>query len=417
MNMNYIIKVLLTTSILGLFSFNAYAQFEFHPRLSLEEEYTDNLFLADDGNEQEDWITTVEPGITLTYDSRSVDVSVDYSLRYLFYLENDDENIDSFEDVQRATASALFFSGRPFTLNINESITREALDERDVNADFNELVNRSTVYRLQITPEYRLQLTSSFSLVFAYTYDRADYVEDAGNDYEEHRGRFSIVKELSSNTNLSFNTSYAIHESDTDDDFTQQGYTVGLTQQIGSRLSISAEGGYSEVEYDNELIFTDTIWYTSWLLSADYQLSGALSLAISYDQGFDLSATDGLTKNRSAVFGLAYAKDNLTANGELFWQQSDYLALVREDEAIGSRFDVSIPLSRAFFTTFDAEYEYVSFDPEGVEEDHFSFGASLGYEYRRFLSSLAYRYSLSDSDTGGSNYTNNVITLSASVRF
>lgn len=398
---------------LWLTVFNASAQLEIHPRVTLEEEYTDNLFL-DPSDEQEDWISTVEPGISLTYDARSVDVSVDYSLRYIFYQDHDDRNIDDFEDVQRANATASFFAGRPFTLMVSETITRETLDESDVNADYNDLVNRTTVYTLQVAPEYRLELTPSFSLVFGYTYDRVDYVADAGNDSEEHSGRFSVVKELSSNTSVSLNYTYMVHQDETDEDFDQQDYTVGIDQQVGPRLNFSAEVGYSTIEYDDGRDTEDT----TGLLSAAYSLSEALTFSADYDQSFSTSATEGLTKSRTATLGLGYAKNELTASAELFWDESDYEMTARKDEAIGTRLGLNIPLTVAFSTSFDAEYEQASFDDVTDEDvDRYSFGAALNYEYRRFLASLGYRYRSNDSDNNNNDFINNTITLSATMRF
>lgn len=392
---------------------NAAAQVEFHPRLTLSEEYTDNLFLSD-SDENEDWITTFEPGISLTYTARSVDVSIDYSLRYLFYQDNSSSNIDEFKDVQRADARASFFAGRPFTLTFSEAITREVLDERENNADYNELENRTTVYNFTATPEYRLEISPSFSLVLGYTYDRVDYVDASGNDSEEHVGHFSAVKELSSNTTISLNYFYTAHQADTDADYDQQNYTINLQQQVGPRLHVEVEAGLSEVEYDNGRDEDDT----NWLLAATYSLSEPLLLNASYNQSFATSITNGLTKSRSAVLGLGYDKNEMTALAEIYWQQADYVLSAREDESFGSRFSITVPLTRAFSTTVDADYEWASFDDVIDEDvDRFSFGVSLGYEYRRFLASLGYRYRSNDSDNNANDFTNNVFTLSASVRF
>lgn len=413
MKLSAVISVVLFISLFGLISLSAAAQLEVHPYLTVEEEYTDNLFL-DSSNEQEDFITTIEPGISLLYKSRSVDISADYSLRYLSYQDNSDRNIDDFEDVQRADASAVFFAGRPFTLTISETITREALDESDVNAEDNDLVNRTTVYHLLVNPEYSLEITPSFSLVFGYSYDRVDYVADEGNDSEEHTGRISAVKELSSNTSVSLNYAYTVHQSDTDDDFDQQDYSVGISQQVGPRLNLAADVGYSMVEFDDGRDSEDA----NWMLSGTYGLSEALSLNVEFGQTFSTSATAGLTKSRSAVMGLAYVKNDLTANAELYWDQSDYLYSSREDEAIGTRMDINIPLTVAFSTTLDAEYENASFDDTTDEDvDRYSIGSSLDFEYRRFFASLGYRYRLNDSNVEDNDYTNNIINLSATVRF
>ena len=109
----------------------------------------------------------------------------------------------------------------------------------------------------------------------------------------------------------------------------------------------------------------------------------------------------------------------MSASTELYWNNSDYVRLDREDDAYGVRFDFAKPLARAVTVNFDAEYELAQFDDVGINEDvnRFTIGTSLDYEYRRFLASLGYRYRINESDIDDNDYTNNIITLSATVRF
>ena len=195
---------------------NSWAEIEIHPRLMVEEEYNDNIFL-ESANEEEDWITTIQPGVSLDYRNRSVEATVDYSLRYRFYKNNSDENLDDFKDVQQADATALFFGGRPFTLYLAETISREAIDARD-DYEFSDTENRSTVYHSTVTPEYRLQLAPTFSLLFGYTYDRTDYVDTRGDDVEEHEGRVSLVKQISADSEVFARFAYSTQLSDDDAD-------------------------------------------------------------------------------------------------------------------------------------------------------------------------------------------------------
>ena len=411
MKSRILLPVFLSCLLLGFFATHSLAKIEIHPSITLQEEYTDNLFLTDN-NEQEDWITTVEPGISLSYDGRPVNLAIDYSLRYQFYKNNDD--LDSFENAQRGTAAANFFSGRPFTLSVSGTISRETLDERDNNTDENELVNKSTVYQLSVTPQYRLQISESFSLVFSYSYDRTDYVDPLGNDSEDHTGRLSLVKQLSTNTEISANYSYTVHQSEDDEEYDEQSYTLGLNQQLGPRTRIRLEGGYSTVEFDTGL-GDET---TNWLVDLSYQLTAPLTLSLIYTQDFSVTATEGLTKTRDASFVVAYAKESLTASAELFWKFSDYVRQLRKDESYGSRFRLSVPLSRALTSNFNAEYEKAQYDDVTDEEvDHYSVGASVDYDFRRFLTTLGYRYRLNDSDNNNNDYTNNTVTLSVSLRF
>ncbi|WP_321371010.1 outer membrane beta-barrel protein [uncultured Desulfuromusa sp.] len=393
---------------------NAWAEIEIHPRLTIEEEYNDNIFL-DSRNEEEDWITTIQPGISLDYRNRSVEATVDYFLRYRFYKNNSDENLEDFKDVQQADATALFFSGRPFTLHLAETISREAIDTRD-DYEFSDTENRSTVYHSTVTPEYRLQLAPTFSLLFGYTYDRTDYVDTRGNDVEEHEGHVSLVKQISADSEVFARFAYSTQLSDDDaDEFDRRDYTLGISQQLGGRTSLSLEGGYSQIEYDSGFD-TDT---TNWLIDIAYRLSEPVTLSLGYSQDFVTTAEDGLTEIKEAILRAAYVKEAMSASTELFWNNSDYVRLDREDDAYGVRVDFSRPLARAVAANLDAEYERAEFDDAGVNEDvnRLTFGASLDYEYRRFLASLGYRYRMNESDIDGNDYTNNIITLSATVRF
>ena len=397
------------------FTINAWSAFEIHPRLLLAEEYNDNIFLSDN-NEEEDWITTVAPGVSLSYKNRSVDTTVDYSLRYRFYKDHEDETRDEFKDVQRADATVLFFSGRPFTLRLSETISSEELDERDRGADYNELVNRSTVYHSMVSPEYRLQLTPTFSLDFGYTYDRFDYVEPEGIDSEEHIGRFSLVKQLTATTDVFARYTYIIHQSDdAADEFDRQDYTLGLNQELSGRITAAIEAGLSEVEYDSGFDTDGMVWS----VDVSYNLSEPLTFTIGFLQDFETTAVDGLTKTREASFGAGYQRESLTASTELFWNNSDYVRLDREDEAYGIRFDLSKPLASALTFHVDAEYERAEYDDPGINEEvnRVTLGTSLDYEYRRFLASLGYRYRINESDIDTNDYDNNIVTLSGTLRF
>src|SRR6056297_302398 len=188
-----------TITVIGMFfSSVAWAALELTPRFSLSEEYNDNIFLRE-SNRESDWITTVEPGLSLDYNQRSIDLTLDYSLRYRLYKENTSEDQDRFRDVQRGSANLLFFSGRPFTLRTTGTISRETLNERDRDLEFNDTVERATVYRGSITPEYRLRFGPTISAVFGYSFNLVDYADSRGDDYIEHQGRITLNKNLTAN--------------------------------------------------------------------------------------------------------------------------------------------------------------------------------------------------------------------------
>ncbi len=178
---------------------------------------------------------------------------------------------------------------------------------------------------------------------------------------------------------------------------------------------MTLEGGFSDVEYDSG--FEDDT--TRWLVDLLYQMRESVALFGSYSQDFTLSATDGLRKTRAAAVGASYERESFNASTELFWDQSRYVRQDREDNAIGVRFDLSKPLARNLTANFNAEYEHARFDENNVKEDvdRVTLGTSLDYVYRRLTASLGYRYRVNESDIDTNDYTNNIVSLSGTVRF
>jgi len=412
-------KVLLISLLsfsLWLPSLVSAAQLEIHPYLSVSERYDDNVNLTPD-NEEEDWVTTIAPGISLNYAARSLDASVDYSLSYVFYKNNSDDNQDKFEDVQRANAQLLFFPGRAFTLTISENITREAIDERDVFSPANQRINKTTVYSTRVSPQYNWRMTPTFSLVMGYDYSRTDYTEGEADDGQDHTGRLSLVKTLSSTLETSANYSYRRHVADIDEDeYDEQNLNLGLNYDFSSRTRLALNAGVSRVEYNDD---SDEEEDVTWNLDLSHRITNVLSTSLNYAQGFSTSATLGLSRTRDAAWGLTWERQHLTVAGELFWRQSDFLQENRKDDAYGTRLSLNQQFSRYFSGSIDGDYERAEFDDPGSDEqvDRYSLGGSLSYSISRFVTSLAYRHRINQSDVDNNDYTNNTVTLTASVRF
>ncbi len=403
-----------TVSVLGiLFSSFAWAAIEFTPRFSLSEEYNDNVFLSDN-NREDDWITTVEPGIALLYHQRSLELSLDYSLRYRKYKNNSEEDQDSLRDIQRGAVDAVLFGGRPFTLTARGTITRETLNERDRDLEFNDTVDRSTVYRASVTPEYRWRMTPTLTTVIGYSLNMVDYADSEGDDYLEHVGQFSIEKNISQALDIWARYQYTEHDNDEDlEDFDRHEASVGGRYQLGARTSLAAMVGRSKVEYDSGLDSENTIWSTD----LSYLLTDSVTLALLYSQDYEITATDGLSRSREARFSTTFTRPLTSVSTAVFWRELDFFRDDRVDESYGATLGLTRQLSQAFSVGTDAGYERA--DNRGPDEKfhRYTFGANLGFDYRRFLTTLGYRYRLNDSDISGNDYRNNIVTLSATVRF
>ncbi len=412
----FMIAIIVLSGVLVSFTNSWSSTFEFHPRFTLGEEYNDNIDL-DDKNKKDDWITTVAPGISLTYDARSLDAAIDYSLDFRFYKNHSSNDQDSFKEAQRVNATLSFFPGRPFTLLVTETVSNVAIDERDNNVDYNESENRTTLYETSVSPQYRWQLTPTFSLVYGYDYNREDYVDKRGDDTEEHVGHISLIKQVSSATDIFVRYTYTDHSTDyvSDDgesDYDRQDYTLGINQQVSPRIKVSVEGGYSQINYKSGSDYDNP----TGSIDASYRFSAPVTFTLGYSYDYEDTAEDGVTERQDASFGVNYDRESFMASSELFWFESDYVLEDRKDKGYGIRFNLSKPLSRALTANFNTDYEHNKYTDPSEKVDGFGVGGSLNYTYHRFLTSLGYRFRYSNSDIGN-DYVNNVVTLTGTVRF
>ncbi|SHJ57387.1 uncharacterized protein, PEP-CTERM system associated [Malonomonas rubra DSM 5091] len=416
MKLRFSLILLLCFSFCTVATYDAQAKIKLSPKITFEEEYTDNLFL-DHEDEKDEWITTVSPGVAIKVESRWIDLSLDYSFRYEHYLIHDELTDFDFEGGQRADLGTTLFEGRPFSVGINGTIRRETLDESENNSDANELINKSTVYDLTVYPRYRIRLGGQSSLVFGYLYDQTYHEDSRGDDYQGHSGRVSLIKELSTNTELSANYTYKINKSDDEDDYDRQSTSLGIKQQLGPRTTVELEGGYSTIEYSDIDYETEGV---TWNADITYRLSASLTLELMFSQDFDDSSTNGLTESRDASFAVDYVKDSFGASLQAYWEDTDYVRLNREDESYGGLFSLSIPLYSNLKTGLTAEYETSEYRGDiDKTVDEYVLGVSFDYEISRFLTSLEYKHRVNDSDieTDVDDYTENTVTLSVRVRF
>ena len=85
------IFVVVFLSVFFLASFAFAVRWTFQPRMSATQEYTDNVFLSED-NEEDDWITTVSAGFRAEALAKNSELRVSYDPAYTFYNEFDEND-------------------------------------------------------------------------------------------------------------------------------------------------------------------------------------------------------------------------------------------------------------------------------------------------------------------------------------
>lgn len=110
--------------LLALYPVSLYAQIGapepgFHPYISIQEEYNDNIYLTST-NKKDDFITTVTPGLKYTNMDAAAEIELDYNAGFVFYGKETDNNYVS----HNGSLNAKYMTKEHFNFYLRESIVR-----------------------------------------------------------------------------------------------------------------------------------------------------------------------------------------------------------------------------------------------------------------------------------------------------
>ncbi|CAH1079373.1 TIGR03016 family PEP-CTERM system-associated outer membrane protein [Candidatus Nitrotoga sp. 1052] len=159
-----------TTIILIFPAYSVAAEWKVVPRLMLMETYTDNVTLATQGNEKSDFITQINPGISLTGTGARLKVNANYTMQNLFYANQNNQNRTVHQ--LRAGANAELIKNF-FFLDSTASISQQNISLLGPLTTNNENItnNRTTVKTYSISPNIRHNFSNFASTQARYTHN------------------------------------------------------------------------------------------------------------------------------------------------------------------------------------------------------------------------------------------------------
>ncbi len=407
---------------------SASAQFRLTPRITLSEEYNDNIYLDPSDFVVSDWLTTVEPGFRMLWETRNLDIDLDYSLHFVYFKDNSYLNETSFSDVQRGQVTATLFPDEKFTIVTEGEISRVVIDESDRTADENEFINRATLYDFSINPSYTLPFSSTFSSTLGYLYEQSTYSQidnsldpffDEPNDFRQHIVNLEFVKQFGAKTSLwtgYFFTDYQTdvnNPEDINEDFLRHDIIIGIEQQIGSKLSVLARGGMSFFDFDE----SGSDSGHTWQVDLSYQTTERLSFEAHYAYNYEPSISRGLSKIEDMT-GLIRYQSRFTADLQIFHRKTtftegeiDIRDDFTEDKSTGATLNLTYPLGRHFEISLNTDYAYWEFKPDNEEVDRYGIGPSLTYNFNHLDITLSHTYRVNSSNDDENDYRNNITLL------
>ena len=386
------------------------AKYEFIPRLSVSETYTDNLMLADERLE-EDWITTFVPGVDYSLEMKKLTLDFNYSLYFKNYRNHPKEDEKNLRDVQRAQLEAWLLPERPFSLMLREEISRVVIDDRGRSVEENELVNKTTLYRFTLLPEYRWRISSRFNAIFGYRYDNYNYVSDAGTDTETQRFSLRLENQLLRSTQLNLTVFHEEYQFENSEEIPLQLVSGGVEHHLGADWLLSAEGGYARINFVNRKDTEEGIW----IVKLVGEVGRNLQLSLLSDQAFVITVDSGLTRRTQAQAALKLQR-RVVIELKSYWMEDLFLSEERTDRSVGVELKSIFPLAKKLQLMLKADYARFEYLPGDEDGQRTGFGTAVEFLTRYGGFELKYTYRISDSNLNFNDYENHIATISASLR-
>jgi hypothetical protein len=411
-----LLKIFAVVVLCLLCASTALANFRITPTLTLRQEYNDNIFLTRD-NKESDFISTIRPGFNLTWDTRPVTLSLDYSLRFRYYWKNTDQNQDSLRQTQRARLAADFSLYRDILfLSISDVYERVTIDEGERGGVDNDLINLTDSNRLRVNPYMILQPWRTVTFRTDYVYENVWYERDIAVDYERHTGRATLSKEISPRVHASLMGSHSLYRpkanpqaaiTDADQEFDRTDARLSLTWAPTQRLHFDTYYGKAWIDYEERASQELDLYGAGFR----YLLGPEKTVGARYDITTSFSVRDGLVENKRYSAFIEFTP-RVTSRWTVFYSESDYLIQDRSDDSRGVILDGEWPWTDRMGLTYLVRFtRYERSGPGTFQEEYDRYGTRLGLyrDMRLGRFHVGHTWNKNDSDIPIRNYTNHIV--------
>jgi uncharacterized protein (PEP-CTERM system associated) len=149
------------------------ADWEITPRIQVKETYTDNVRLAPRGREESDFVTEINPGVSITGRGARLQLNLDYAFKYRLYAKNSDAN--GHDHALQSNALVDVWDRKLF-LEADASIAQQNISPLGAvtTSDANINPNRTEVRRATLSPYWVSRIGTFAQMQARYTWNRVD---------------------------------------------------------------------------------------------------------------------------------------------------------------------------------------------------------------------------------------------------
>lgn len=386
-------------------------QWEFEPFLEVIATYTDNVFLAFDGDETDDFVGQVNPGISISKDEGRVTADVNYRLQTVSFASESD--LDAVYH-QLDAVTGLEIAPRRLFVDLDASVDQSVVNPSIAIPASNVVAtqNLGDVFTGNVNPYFIQPIGNRALLRLDYTYGVGVYdgfgIETFSNvdDFTQDRASFYLGsgdQETGLEWSLTYDYQNVDYEIVPDYRFERAGVAVAIP--IGSNFRLVALGGReSDLIVSTDLGGTDSdFWEAGFRINAgrdsllelragerffgtsffgNLQFSGRrFSASVLYRENPTTSALDSL--------GAPIAPFSVEDSAPLFPDDPTLEDIVVQPiraevyvaKNLQARFEVALARTLFFMTYADEERDFAETNAflEGIADDQES--ATLGADY------------------------------------
>lgn len=409
-------------SVLSFIMSAGAAQVNFTPRVSVTEEYNDNIELDRKGK-KDDFITTVSPGATLEVLGPLSGLRLAYDPSYSFYADNDE--FDSWR--HSASGFAWYNFTRETRLDLANSFiySKDPLDARDVLDEQGNIIARGDDRRRQRSTFYRNIALGRLSHQFGrentaflqmrhgiYKYD-----DEAREDSQEFSPSAGFAYWFSAWTGMEADVAYTrgLYDENRISDFNNYAGRLRLNQRVTPRFGLYAQHYQIWRDYDDSVVQRevdpDYLVYApsaGFFYQFDPQTTASLGLGWFYQQIQNAEDQQGPYVAADLNRLWDYKRWSVRTRVSSGIDSSDFSSDARGFERYGQaeiigRYD----FTREFFGDASLRYRYSDYiNSENDVVDHrYTADAGLGYRVTRWMTlRLAYQFNKLDSENTTDDY-------------
>lgn len=348
------------------------AEKKFTPRLSLEQEYNDNWFRAEE-DEVEFWVTRVSPGFSFEAVTGRSRAALDFDYSYSWHNTTDNDVSASNENYHGVDLS-LDTAYRP-TSRLTMGLTNEFFLTREPAStdQFSNVEDRELYWRNRLLPSLLYDIGEKGEAILGYRYERLNWVSntDPGqSDSDEHRGIFTLTYHFNPTNHLDLESQYWHRDYDENDLSDYDSYQSKLIyrHEFNTYLSGEAGAGYQHRDYDDSDLGDEDLFVFHGGLTGATDRS-KLEIYAERSMVDYTTEDDYFDATRASLFAQHIVLEALRIYAGGYYQNSDYQNSSRDDDTYNGYGGLGYRFFRKLFEV-SLEYNYTERDSNRPGRDY-----------------------------------------------